>query len=100
VIVTSAERWLTDQHGISSLADLTPATWLTLSEQRLLETTAGRIFRDDLGTITTIRLALAWYPEPSGVIAWPRNGNASISWNRSSAAVVKSVTTLAPRWSP
>jgi len=63
VIVTSAEHWLTDQLGIASLDDLTPATWLTLGEQRLLETTDGRIFRDDLGTITAIRQALAWYPD-------------------------------------
>jgi hypothetical protein len=63
VMVTSAERWLEDRHGISSLDDLTPATWLTLGEQRLLETTSGRIFRDDVGTITAIRQALAWYPD-------------------------------------
>ncbi len=63
VVITSAEAWLAERHGISSLDDLTPATWLTLSEQRLLETTAGRIFRDDIGTITAIRAALAWYPD-------------------------------------
>lgn len=63
VLVTSAESWLTDQLAISSLDDLTPAAWLTLSEQRLLEATAGQIFRDNLGTITSIRRALAWYPD-------------------------------------
>jgi hypothetical protein len=63
VTITSVKRWLTEQHGITSLDDLTPATWLTLSEQALLETTSGRIFRDDLGTITTMRETLAWYPD-------------------------------------
>ena len=63
VVVTSAETWLAEQHGLSSLADLTPAEWITLSEQRLLETTAGCIFHDDIGTITAIREALAWYPD-------------------------------------
>jgi hypothetical protein len=47
----------------SGPATLDPATWITLSEQWLLETTSGRIFRDDSGAITRIREALAWYPD-------------------------------------
>jgi len=42
---------------------LDPATWLTLPEQWLLENTAGRIYRDDQGTLTRVRKALAWYPD-------------------------------------
>ena len=34
-------------------------TWLTLPEQRLLEVTAGWVFRDDTGEITRIRENLA-----------------------------------------
>jgi hypothetical protein len=63
VTITSAERWLADRHGLSSLTDLNPATWITLSEQRLLESTAGQIFRDDIGTVTAMRQALDWYPD-------------------------------------
>lgn len=63
ITVTSPRRWLDSQLGIASLADLSPATWVTLSEQALLETTSGAIFRDDSGSITNIRDALAWYPD-------------------------------------
>jgi Domain of unknown function (DUF4037) len=36
--------------------------WLTLPQQRLLEFTRGEIFRDDLGEITALREALAYFP--------------------------------------
>jgi len=63
ITITSPRRWLVSRHGIASLADLSPATWITLSEQALLEATSGAIFRDDSGSITGIRDALAWYPD-------------------------------------
>ncbi|MGC4192955.1 MAG: DUF4037 domain-containing protein [Thermomicrobiales bacterium] len=49
--------------GIRSLDDLTPALWVTTPQQKLLELTAGAIFRDDTGEITRIRKALDWYPD-------------------------------------
>jgi hypothetical protein len=44
-------------------ASLDPATWVTISQQWLLEATAGAIFRDDIGAVTKVRAALAWYPD-------------------------------------
>jgi hypothetical protein len=43
--------------------DLAPAIWVTLPMQWLLESTAGRIFRDDQGAMSRLRSALAWYPD-------------------------------------
>jgi hypothetical protein len=36
--------------------------WLTLPQQRLLETTRGAIFHDAIGEITALRLQLAYFP--------------------------------------
>jgi hypothetical protein len=63
VTITSAGEWLIERLGIASTRGMTAATWLTLPEQALLEVTAGRVFRDDTGEITTVREDLAWYPE-------------------------------------
>lgn len=37
--------------------------WLSLTGQAVLEITAGEVFRDDLGDLTSLREALSWYPE-------------------------------------
>lgn len=49
--------------GITSTASLDAATWLTMSEQHLLEVTRGGVWRDDLGELTRARADLAWYPD-------------------------------------
>lgn len=61
--ITTVEAVL--RHGLvsSSIDELNVATWLTVSEQHLLEITAGRIFHDDTGEITRVRDALTWYPD-------------------------------------
>lgn len=41
--------------------DPTPAEWLTIPRQQLLEWTSGKIFHDDLG-LNAIRKRFAWYP--------------------------------------
>ncbi|MBQ9924376.1 MAG: DUF4037 domain-containing protein [Clostridia bacterium] len=63
------------RHGVLRTADfftekvgapdgiLTMDQWLKLPQQALLEATAGEIFRDDLGEVTTIRTALTAMPE-------------------------------------
>ena len=63
------------RHGVLRTADfftekvgapdgiLTMDQWLKLPQQALLEATAGEIFRDDLGEVTTIRTALSAMPE-------------------------------------
>ncbi|HWK79921.1 MAG TPA: DUF4037 domain-containing protein [Thermomicrobiales bacterium] len=63
VHITSPAQILHDLIDIRSLDDLTPALWVTTPQQKLLELTAGAIFRDDTGEITRIRRALAWYPD-------------------------------------
>lgn len=40
-----------------------PSFWLTISDQRLLELTAGGVFRDDLGNLSRFRSSLAFYPD-------------------------------------
>ena len=63
------------RHGVLRTADfftekvgapdgiLTMDQWLKLPQQALLEATAGEIFRDDFGEVTTIRTALSAMPE-------------------------------------
>ncbi len=63
ITITSSRRWLNQRLGVGDTADLDAATWVTLSEQALLEITAGEIFRDDIGAITRVRAELAWYPD-------------------------------------
>jgi hypothetical protein len=57
-IIGITQRWLgfDPRRGISLL------DWLLTPSQRLLELTAGAVFRDDTGAVGRIRAALAWYP--------------------------------------
>lgn len=41
---------------------LTAADWLSFSEQRLLELTAGAVYHDAVGDLTALRARLAFYP--------------------------------------
>jgi hypothetical protein len=43
-------------------APLSAADWLTIPAQRLLELTAGAVYRDDAGELTALRARLAYYP--------------------------------------
>jgi hypothetical protein len=63
IMITTAARFLDDRLGILDTGDLTPAQWLTVREQSLLEITAGAVFHDDVGEITRMRNDLAWYPD-------------------------------------
>lgn len=46
----------------SETETLTPAHWLAFGEQKLLEMTAGAVFRDDSGDLTAARAQFAYYP--------------------------------------
>jgi hypothetical protein len=46
---------------IDPLRELTVTEWLTISQQQLLEWTAGKVFHDDLG-LEEVRKKFAWYP--------------------------------------
>ena len=63
VAVTTLAGWLGGQLGWSDPASPAVADWLGTSQQRLLEVTAGRVFRDDTGGLTGVRDRLAWYPD-------------------------------------
>lgn len=69
VEVTTAGEWLASALGLDPATGPDPATgldaadWLALPQQRLLHVTAGQVFRDDLGELTAVRRALAWYPD-------------------------------------
>lgn len=61
ITLTSLEAHYRSALGIDVAAELSPADWITLSEQALLEETAGRVFHDDLG-LESVRARLAYYP--------------------------------------
>ena len=49
--------------GWDGTAPPTPELWLSFPSQRLLEATAGAVFHDELGTLSTARHRLSWYPD-------------------------------------
>lgn len=57
----AVRSWFQGYLGWDGEQALTPAAWLTLSQQKLLTITAGAVFRDDLG-LRKIRKQLSWYP--------------------------------------
>ncbi|MDX6504077.1 MAG: hypothetical protein QOE29_1202 [Gaiellaceae bacterium] len=64
VVVTTLSDFASGRLGFDPLEGLTLKDWLVTPQQRLLELTAGRVFRDDDGTLATMRETLAFYPEP------------------------------------
>lgn len=52
-----------DPHGAAHACTPTVREWLAMPQQKLAETTGGAVFHDGLGTLTTARERLAWYPE-------------------------------------
>ncbi|MBR7838505.1 DUF4037 domain-containing protein [Actinospica durhamensis] len=64
VLTAEAGAWLTGQLGVDPCAgELSTRDWLSVPQQRLAEVTAGAVFHDDLGTLSTARERLAWYPD-------------------------------------
>ena len=61
VFFRTIERFWQQELGISPSAEISPADWLTLSQQQLLGVTAGRVFYDALG-LEDARRRLAYYP--------------------------------------
>jgi hypothetical protein len=62
VEVTTLSRFLQERLGITSAREVGLLDWLTVSEQALLEVTAGAVFHDGLGTLVDARGLLAYYP--------------------------------------
>ena len=63
IVVTTLPTWSEGHLGWPDPSRPTVADWLATPQQRLLEVTAGRVFRDDTGEVTAVRTALAWYPD-------------------------------------
>jgi hypothetical protein len=62
ITITTPERFFADTLGVNIHQPITPSTWLTIPQQRLLTVRAGRIYHDGLGTLTGIRQQFNWYP--------------------------------------
>lgn len=61
--VATAEEFVASRLGLDASGTLTSLDWLCLTGQALLEVTAGQVFTDSLGTLTSLRQKLAWYPD-------------------------------------
>jgi uncharacterized protein DUF4037 len=56
--------WTSERLGVDPLAaELTPADWLAMPQQRILEVVSGAVFHDDIGRLTELRSLLGWYPD-------------------------------------
>jgi hypothetical protein len=62
VEIFSVRGWTRRHLALDSAMPAGTEDWLALPEQALLEATAGRVFRDDLGELTALRDRLAYYP--------------------------------------
>jgi len=62
--VTTVNAFAVERLGFDPTEGLTLRDWLLTPAQRLLELTAGRVFRDDLGELGRLREGLREYPEP------------------------------------
>lgn len=63
VDVWTVADWCSRRLGVDPRPGLSALDWLALPQQRLLETTAGRVFHDGLGQLESVRTSLAWYPD-------------------------------------
>jgi hypothetical protein len=64
VLTLEARSWLTGHLGVDPTpTQPTVGDWLAMPQQHLAEITGGEVFHDGLGTLTTVRERLAWYPD-------------------------------------
>ncbi|CRK57637.1 hypothetical protein [Alloactinosynnema sp. L-07] len=63
VDVTSLDVWLTANLGFDPRDGITTLDWLSTPSQTLAEVTAGAVFHDRTGELTSARSHLSWYPE-------------------------------------
>ncbi|PMR59066.1 hypothetical protein C1A38_21280 [Verrucosispora sp. ts21] len=61
--VLDLDTWLATHLGPDPRDGMHTRDWLAIPTQRLLEVTSGAVFHDGLGHLTSIRAALAWYPD-------------------------------------
>jgi hypothetical protein len=63
VDIYTVDTYLHEYLGVSSVAGIEPADWLTFPEERLLCLTSGKVFFDGLGTLSDTRRQLQYYPQ-------------------------------------
>lgn len=61
--VDSARGFAIGRLGVDPLDGMPPLDWLSLTGQAVLEVTAGPVFADTTGELTTLRDVLHWYPD-------------------------------------
>jgi hypothetical protein len=49
--------------GVDPFEEISPVTWLTFTEQSLLEVTGGKVYHDGLGELNKLRDKFSCYPE-------------------------------------
>jgi hypothetical protein len=62
VDVETVSGFMLEEIGFDPLVSVEIADWLVTPSQRLLSVTAGEVFADPIGELTTARDAVAWYP--------------------------------------
>jgi Domain of unknown function (DUF4037) len=63
VQVDDVPAFVASRTGIGATDTLTVSDWLSLTGQAVLEVTAGPVFVDTAGDLTSARRRLAWYPD-------------------------------------
>ncbi len=63
VEVFTLDEWLPRHLGCDPRPAPTTLQWLVLPQQLLLEVVGGGLFHDDVGSLTSLREELAWYPD-------------------------------------
>lgn len=61
--VLSVDEVVATRLGFDPRTQPTPLDWLSLTGQAALEVTAGAVFEDSGGELTSLRQALQWYPD-------------------------------------
>jgi hypothetical protein len=63
VQISDLASWSLAQVGFDARDSVSDLDWLSTPTQRLAEATAGAVFHDDTGDLTTLRARLRWYPD-------------------------------------
>lgn len=63
VDVTSVHAFIEQQVGFDPREGASALDWLSLSGQAALQVVGGTVFEDQIGDLTSLREALAWYPD-------------------------------------
>lgn len=62
VEVFTLDAWLPGHFACDPRPTPSPLQWLVLPQQLILEVVGGGLFHDDVGSLTSLREELAWYP--------------------------------------